>query len=506
MTTAHAEPEPATTGVKSWLALSAAMLGTTVYMLTLTLSGAALPHMQGAFSAAPNQMAWVLTSFIIGTAIMTACSGWLALHFGRTRVFAVSTAGFAAASILCGLSTTLEEALVFRTLQGLFGATLTPLGQAIAIDAFPRRKQGMATAMWSFGGVSGSAIGPYVGGVLVSEYGWPWVFFVNVPLALLACLATLLFVPEIVRAKKSLNWYGFGALAVAITTFQLMLNRGERLDWFSDPEIVIEAAIASLASYLFAIHIITSKSPFFPPLLFRDRNFVFGLFLMFIYGAIVFLQMFLMPVLLQDLGGYGIEDVGGLLGWRAVGLMFGMLLISPISDRIDPRIILVAGFGCLIGSAWAMSDWTVNIRAFDAAAAMFVQGMGGGIAFVPISMMTFSTVPTSARNDGVALFFLTSSLGTATGTALIYNVLTRFMRINHDAMSEVLTPYNELFQQGGMPRLWSLLQRGGLAAMDAEIGRQAAMIAYNNCFYLIALIGLAALPLSIFVRFPKPAR
>jgi MFS transporter, DHA2 family, multidrug resistance protein len=491
-------------GARRWLALSAAMLGTTVYMLTMTLSGAALPHMQGAFSAAPDQMAWLLTSFIIGTTIMTACSGWVAVRFGRTRLYCVSAAGFVISSILCGFSTSLEEALIFRTIQGICGAPLSPLGQAIAIDSFPRRKQGLAVAMWSFGGMAGSAIGPFYAGALIEDYGWPWVFFVNVPLGALAFLAAWAFVPEIETDKaRRFNWFGFIVLVVAICGFELMLNRGEQRDWFDSTEIVLEAAIGGFALYVFAMHLWLSRRPFFDPAILMDRNYAFGLTIIFVYGMICFLQMFLMPILLQDLAGYGIGQVGELLAWRALGSMTGMLVVSQVSDRIDPRIVLVGGFACLIGSAWAMSDWTLEVSAFDVVWAIYIQGMGAAVTYVPISMMAFATLPDRQRNEGMALFFLVTNLGTATGTAIIFNVLSRGMRVNHDSMSEVLTPFNELFKHGGLPGLWNLTSPGGLAAMDAEIGRQAAMIAYNNSFYLIALTALVVLPVAAFVRLPK---
>ncbi|MFO0997215.1 MAG: DHA2 family efflux MFS transporter permease subunit [Alphaproteobacteria bacterium] len=504
MTDAVSVAEYGLPGVKKWLALSATMLGLGVYMLTMTLSGAALPRMQGTFSAAPDQMAWLLTSFVIGTTIMTACSGWIAVRFGRTRFYCIATAGFTLASVLCGLSTSLEEAILFRTLQGVFGAPLLPLGQAIAADSFPPRKQGMAVALWSMGGVCGTIFGPYFGGMLIEEHGWPWVFFVNVPLGVLAFLATAAFVPETKRDEtRHFSWPGFALAATGIAAFQLALNRGQRLDWFDSPEIVIEAAVGVFAIYLFGLHLTHSRRPFFDPTIFRDRNYVFGLAMVFIHGAIIYLQMFLMPILLQDLAGYGIQDVGRILAWRAVGIFSGMLVVSQVSDRIDPRIVFGGGFLCVISSAWSMSLWTMDVRAFDAGLWILMNGMGSAVTYVPISLMGFSTLPKERRNEGMALFYLAQTLGTATGTALIFNVLTRSMRVNHDSMSELLSPYNEMFQHGIASKVWSLAHRGGLAAVDAEISRQASMIAYNNSFYFIALTALLLVPLTAFMRLPS---
>jgi MFS transporter, DHA2 family, multidrug resistance protein len=499
--TSAAMAEGGLPGIKRWLALLATMLGLAVYMLTITLSGAALPHMQGTFSAAPDQMAWLLTSFVIGTTIVTACCGWIAMRIGRTRLYCIAAAGFTVASVLCGFSTSLEEALVYRTLQGMFGAPLSPMGQAIAVDSFPRRQQGMAVALWSMGGVLGTLIGPYAGGILVEEYGWPWVFYVNVPFGVLAFLAAAAFVPEIEKDRfRTFNWYGFTVLAIAITGVQIVLNRGERLDWFDSTEIVAAAAAAAACLYLFVLHLSYARQPFFDPSILADRNYAIGLTMVFIHGAIIYLQLFLMPVLLQSLAGYGVRDVGGMLAFRAAGIATGMIIVSVISDRVDTRLIFLAGFACLIASAWNMSGWTAEVRSFDASLAMFLNGMGSATSYVPLSLLAFSTLAERKRNEGMALFYVAQSLGTATGTAVIYNVLTRSMRVNHDAMSEVLTPYNELFKLGGM---WNLSTPGGLAALDAEIGRQAAMVAYNNSFYLIAIIGLLLLPVAVFLRPPK---
>ncbi|MFO0997761.1 MAG: DHA2 family efflux MFS transporter permease subunit [Alphaproteobacteria bacterium] len=500
-----AEPRTAVLGAaRRWLALAAAMTGSAVYMLSLTISATAIPHMQGAFSAAPDQISWMLTSFIIGTTITTACSGWIASRYGRKRVFVFACGGFTVMSILCGLATSLGQEVLFRTLQGLIGAPLLPLSQAIAIDTFPPEKRGLAISLQGFGAVSGAVIGPYVGGVLVEAYGWPWVFFVYVPLGALAFVASWAFVPEIERDPgRTLSWTGFGLFIVAIATFQLMLNRGERLDWFASSEVIAEAAVAGIAFYAFVLHTAAAREPFFAPQLFRDRNYLIGLFLVFVFGALIFLQMFLVPVLLLEFVGFTMKDVGYVLGWRALGLMASTLAIGPVVDRLDPRLTFVGGFLFMAASAWVMSQWTLEIRPGDVAWANFLQGICSGVAYIPIAVMAFSTLPERLRNDGVALFFLMSNLGTATGTAAIFNFLTRSMRVNRSVITEHLTLYNELFRSGGVPRLWDLHTTGGLAAMDAEVVRQAAIIAYTNSFYLIALVTLAVLPLALFVRLPK---
>ncbi|MFO0997287.1 MAG: DHA2 family efflux MFS transporter permease subunit [Alphaproteobacteria bacterium] len=488
---------------RSWLALMGGAMGTSTYMTALTITGTAIPHMQGAFSAAPDQIAWLLTAFIVGTTIMTACSGWISGRFGLRRFFLIASGGFAVTTVLCGLSSSLIEAVIFRVMQGMFGAPLLPLGQAIAMNAFPSNRQGLATAMWMAFGNVGSIFGPFVGGVLVENYGWPWVFFVTVPLSLIAFAATWLFVFDTERAEPTkFDWIGFGLLSVTIAALETMLSRGERLLWFDSPEIVAEAAIAALAFYLFAIRITSARAPFVPSALFLNRNYVIGSAFYFVHGAVVFLPLFLLPLQLQSLAGYDIMGVGELLTCRGLGFLAGALLVSRLSDRVDPRLILVLGFGCTAVSTWGMSSWTLEVRAFDVIWAGFINGASSSIAYVPLTVIAFWTLPGRYRTQGLGFFYVVSFLGTATGTAIIFNVLTRSMRINHDVLAERLTPYNELFNYAFVPRLWSWSHQGGVAAFDAEIMRQSMMIAYNNSFYLIALTAIVVLPLIVFIRLP----
>ncbi len=489
----------AITGSKRWLAFLAATFGSASQVLTLAVSGGALPYMQGAFSAAPDQMAWVLTSFVIGTTVATAFSGWLATRFGRKRFYLVSAAGFTIATMMCGFATSLSQAVLFRTLQGMFSAPLSPLGQAIVLDCFAREKQGFAVGVWSLGSVSGALIGPYIGGLLVEAHGWPWLFFLTMPASAMAFVMCWAFVPDVPPDRgRHLGFVGFGAIVVAISAMQLALNRGERLDWFDSTEIVIEIAVATIAFYLFVAHTALARRPFVDRSLFVNRNYAIGAALIFVFGALNFLQMFMIPVLLQTLGGYTIVDSGYFLGWRAAGLILSMLILVPVIDRIDVRLSFVGGFLFQVASAWSMSRWTLDIRGTDVAFTIFLQGVCSGIAFIPITMMAFSTLPARLRDDGAAMFFLMMTLGTATGTAAIFNVLTRSIKINREELGAQISVFGSVFRHGAAPH-----PAERLASLDAEVLRQSAMIAYNNSFLLIAVATLAVLPLAVFVRMPK---
>jgi MFS transporter, DHA2 family, multidrug resistance protein len=484
-----------------WLALTAGGFGTAAYMTTITATGTAIPHMQGAFSAAPDQMVWLLTAFLVGTTIVTACVGWLTDRLGARRFFLWSSGGFAVMTVLCGFSTSLEDALLYRTLQGMFGAALLPLGQSIAMDAFPKERQGLATAMWCTVGNIAPTFGPYVGALLVEEYGWSWVFFVTVPLSVGAFAMTWAFVPKGRPARPTrFDWTGFLLLSVVMAAFIVVLSRGERLEWFASTEIVVMTAVAVVAAYGFLVWMMTVRNPFISPGMFRDFNFALGLFIMFASGCLIWLQLFLMPAQLQILAGYDIAAVGELLIYRGGAFVIGALLMGWVADKLDPRVTLAIGFLMTIVSAWGMSIWSTDVRWFDVAWTIALNGMSSSVQYVPLTVLAFRTLPVHYRAEGVALFYVVMSLGTATGTAVIYNVLTRSVKVNHDVLVEHLTPYNELFAYGFIPRAWNIMQPSGLAGLDAEIARQSLMIAYNNCFLLIAVAGLALIPLGFMLR------
>ena len=491
-------------GIRRLMIVLSGVLGSFLYFTTLLTVTIALPHMQGTFSAAPDQVAWLLTSFIIGTTIVITCSGWLAVRFGRKRVFIVSIIGFTVTSLMCGLADSLAEEVIYRTLQGLLGAPLMPLGQAIVIDAFPREKQGLATAIWGMGALSGGVFGPVAGGYLVEAYSWPWIFYLNLPVGLIAFMGTWLFVPEIARDPgRRLDWFGLGVLIAAMTALTLMLNRGERLDWFSSNEILIEAAIAAVAFYVYVAHSFTTRQPFIEPQLFRDRNFILNLFFAAIFGGLVIMPTYLLPVLLQSLGGYSVGLVGLLLAIRMAAYVGCSALLAPFLDRIDPRVVLAIGFVLVAIPTWAMSDWTLEIRVWDVIWTSTMQGIGSGFIYTPVAMMAFSTLPIRLRTEAMVMFHLSLNLASSIGIAGLFYLLVRFSQVSHEVLTTHVSPYNELFRLPQIKELWDLADRSALAAIQSEIARQAEMIAFNNNFLLIALLLVAVIPLIMFVRLPK---
>lgn len=475
--------------------------GAVMFVFAIAAIGMVLPHMQGAFAAAPDQIAWVVTSFIVASTLVMACTGWLCGRFGRRRIYLVSIVGFTASSVLCGLADDLTSEVMARILQGMFGAPLMPLGQAIAMDAFPPERQGFAVSVWTLGAMWGTVLGPLAGGYIVEFLGWPWVFYAIVPMGAVSGLCSWLALPETpLEEGRALDWIGFGAIAVAIGAFTLMLNRGERLDWFASTEIIVAGGLAAVALYVFVIDTMTTRHPFIDTRLLADRNYVVGLLLVFVHGAYNYLPLFALPLLLTEVMGYPLSTIGLVLSTRSIGLAFGVVVMARLVDRVDPRLVILFGFICLIAPQWAMSGWNQDVGWWDISWAMFFQGLGSGVPHVAISAAAVATLPVRLRTEGMSIFHLGMGLGTAIGAALLFNLVARYAQTSHEFLTAHVTPFNEALRSTAPQHAWDLAQRSDLAAISAEIERQATMIAFNNAFFLSAVVGFAVLPLILLLR------
>ncbi len=492
------------TGAAKWLLVISAIVGSTVFEFAWTIVGVALPHMQGEFSATSDQIAWVMTAYVMGSAVAIACVGWLSDRFGRKRMFAFSIAGFTFTLVMCALSATLLEETIWRFMQGVLGAGLIPLGQAITIDAFPGDKQGQATALWGSGVVLGGIMGPVIGGVIVEYYSWPWIFWLNVPIGIIALVGVVFFIPEIEsEPDRAMDWFGLILLITGLGALQVMLNRGERLDWFESPEIILEAVIAVTTLYLFVARSYTTHTPFFRPQLFSDRNFIVGQLFIAGNGALSILPLVLLPLLLQNVGGYPAISAGGLIIYRGIGLIIGLTLVGRITSLIDPRHILATGFLVMALSGWGMSQWTVEVSAWEVIWTNTLQGFASGFIYVQITALTFSTLPPKFRTEGFAVFHTVFFSGSAFGVAGIVFVHTRSAQTSHAVLSEYVTPFRELFNYAFIPEQWDINTLSGLASVQAELARQAAMIAYNHTFFIISLMSLLIIPLVFLYTNPN---
>jgi MFS transporter, DHA2 family, multidrug resistance protein len=479
------------------------MLATIMQALDTTIANVALPHMQGSLSATQEQISWVLTSYIVAAAIMTPPTGFLAGRFGRKRVFLVAVAGFTFTSLLCGMAQTLPEMVIFRLLQGLFGAALVPLSQAVLLDSYPREQHGSAMALWGVGVMVGPILGPTLGGYLTEFYNWRWVFLINLPFGLLAFLGILSFVPETKRDReRPFDMFGFAMLSLGIGALQLMLDRGETKDWFGSTEIIIEACVAGLGLYLFLVQMLTAERPFLEARLFKDRNLVVGLMFIFIVGIVLLATLALMPPFLQGLMGYPVLTTGLVLAPRGIGTMIAMIVVGRIVGRIDARILIAAGLTLTALSLWEMADFTTDVSQWTIIRTGVVQGLGLGLIFVPLSAVTFATLAPELRTEATGLFSLLRNLGSSIGVSIVTALLTQYTQINHAEIGGHINPFNPMMAQ--LPPLLDPSTPQGIAALNELVTQQAATIAYLNDFRLMMYVVLAALPLLFLLR--RPAR
>jgi DHA2 family multidrug resistance protein len=480
-----------------------AMAATLMQALDGTIANVALPYMQGGLAATADQITWVLTSYITAAAILTAPVGFLAARFGRRAVFLVSVGGFTAASVLCGAAQSLPQMVVFRLLQGAFGAALVPLSQSTMLDIYPPAQRGSAMAIWGMGVMVGPILGPTLGGWLTESWNWRWVFYVNLPFGILAFLGLMVFLPkDRGNAGRGFDWLGFGVLALGIGALQIMLDRGELLAWFGSTEIIVEAVLAGLGIYLFLVHLALAPRPFIPPRIFRDRNFAAGLGIMFAVGAILFSTAALLAPYLQTLGDYPVFTAGLAMAPRGLGTMAAMFMAGRLAARFDPRLVMLGGILLLSWTLWTMMHWTPDVSMTTLVTTTVLQGMGLGFVFIPLNLVAFATLDPALRTDGTALISLLRNLGSAIGISAMAALLTRNTQAMHADLAANISPLNRLFELPAIHRFWDFTTAGGAAALNAEVTRQASIIAYGNDFYLLMLLALAMLPLLPLMRRP----
>ncbi|MCX7361612.1 MAG: DHA2 family efflux MFS transporter permease subunit [Alphaproteobacteria bacterium] len=476
------------------------MLATIMQALDTTIANVALPYMQGSLSATIDQISWVLTSYIVAAAIMTPVTGFLAERFGRKRLFLVSVVGFTVASVLCGLATSLPEMVMFRLLQGVFGAPLVPLSQSVLLDSYPKERHGSAMAMWGMGVMVGPILGPTLGGWLTEAYNWRWVFYINVPIGIATFLGLSAYLSESAEAKPRFDWTGFLTLSISIGALQMMLDRGEQIDWFSSTEIVVEAVLAGLAFYLFLAHTLTVDKPFIDPHIFKDRNFAIGMAFIFIVGIILLASLALITPYLQNLMGYPVVDAGLVLAPRGIGTMVAMMIVGRLINRVDPRLLL--GFGLVTTAAvlWEMTGFTPDVSEGTLIRTGVLQGMGLGFMFVPLSTITFSTLAPGFRTQATALYSLIRNIGSSIGISIVIFLLTRNTQLMHAELAGHVTPFNDALHIGGAAQFWNPATLAGRLALNGEVTRQASIIAYVDDFKLMMIVALVALPLVLLLR------
>jgi DHA2 family multidrug resistance protein len=480
------------------------MMATVMQVLDTTIANVALPHMQGSLSATQDQITWVLTSYIVASAIMTPATGWLVGRWGRKKIFLLSIAGFTSASFLCGIAQSMEEMVIFRLLQGVFGAALVPISQSTLFDINPPEKHGSAMALWGMGIMIGPILGPTLGGYLTEYYDWRWVFYINLPIGILSFLGISIYLPDTARENRPFDISGFICLSFTLASLQLMLDRGEQVDWFSSIEIWIYVAVMCGAFWIFLVHVRTAIDPFLTLSIFKDLNFVAGLILIFFVGVVLLATMALLPPYMQNIMGYQVVDVGILMAPRGVGTMIAMMIVGKLTNKVDARAMILLGLSLTAISLWEMAEFNTFVPEFNIIRSGVTQGLGIGFIFVPLSTVAFATLPPNLRTEGASLFSLLRNLGSSIGVSYVTALLSQNTQINHSYLGESITE-TSLFQALSMlPDAQQILSPTGLGLINTEVTKQAATIAYLNDFKLMMWLTLAIIPLLFFLR--KPTR
>jgi len=480
------------------------MLATIMQALDTTIANVALPHMQGSLQAAQDQITWVLTSYIVAAAIATPLTGWLTGRYGRRAVFLGSIVGFTVASALCGMAGSLWQIVLARLLQGLFGAALVPLSQAVLLDINPREKVGQAMAVWGAGIMIGPILGPMLGGWLTEAYDWRWVFYINLPVGLLAWWGLWRYLPESKPGGEKLDVFGFATLSIAIGALQLFLDRGQQLDWFGSAEIVLEVAVAVAAFAFFVAHTWTATGvSFFDRALLKDRNFVTGLFFAFIVGMILYGTMALLPTFLQSLMDYPVVYTGIVTAPRGIGTMLAMIIVGRILQKVDVRLVMGVGFALIAVALWQMTGMTLQMDSRLVIVSGFIQGLGVGFTFVPLSTAAFATLPARLRHDGTPVFSLLRNIGASVGISIVQALLAVNAAGAHERLAESIYPNNPIL--GTLPSALDPSTAAGLELLNGELTRQATLIAYLADFRVMMAMAILAIPLLLLIRRPRAA-
>jgi DHA2 family multidrug resistance protein len=500
----HAAHPVAVPGLRRNMVTICAMTATIMQALDTTIANVALPYMQGSLSASQDQINWVLTSYIVAAAIMTAPVGWIANRFGRKRIFILCSAGFTLASVMCGLAQDITQMVLFRLLQGVFGAALVPLSQAVMLDTYALHERAKAMAIWGMGVMMGPIMGPSLGAWLTETYSWHWVFFVNLPFGIVTVVGLLVFMDETkLDSKLQFDWFGFAALAIGIGALQLALDRGEQLDWLNSPEIVLELIISVVGFYYFFAHSFTTDRPFIQFAIFKDKNFATACIFMVVIGVVLFSTMALASPLFQNAFGYPILTAGLLLATRGSGTFVAMMLVSRLMKYFEAKILIATGLSLIAVTLFDMTGWTADTQVKTIVINSIIQGFGLGLVFVPLTTAAFMTLPNQLRTDGTSMLTLIRNVASSIGISIVIAQLTSGTTRVHAVLAEHITPFNNALQMPNVASTINLQTDIGRAMMDGILYAQAQIISFSQDFELVVLVTLCAIPLVFIMGSTK---
>ncbi len=513
-TDASAPPRP----VNPWLVAIAVMAATFMEILDTTVVNVSLPHIAGDLSATIDESTWALTSYLVANAVVLPLAGWLSHQFGRKRLLMASVGGFTLSSLLCGLAPSLPFLVVFRIIQGTTGGALQPLSQAVLLEAFRPEDRGKAMGFWGLGIVVAPIFGPVLGGWLTDSYSWRWVFYINLPVGIVALVMMQMFIFDpayIRRSGERVDWTGIGYLALGIGALQVFLDKGQEDDWFASRFITMLAIVSVVTLAALIVHELRVAHPVVDLRVFRERTYATGVFLMTVVGFVLYGSLVLLPILLQTLLGYPALQAGIAMAPRGVGSFIAMPIVGLTVGRIDARRLLAAG---IVGGATTLF-WlgALNLQAgyWDVFWPQFVQGVSLSLLFVPLTTITMDPIPRESMGNATSIFNLMRNIGGSLGIAMATTVLARRQQIHTSVLGAHVDPYSpqaraflEQLRQAFVARGADLATaaRQAQAAAWGLVQRQASMLSFTDVFRMMALLFVALLPLLFLMRTPRAGR
>ena len=498
-----ARPEDISAGQRAVLTIGI-MLATGLQFIDGTIVAVVLTHMQGSLSVTQEQIAWVATAYLVTAAMFMPVAGWLAGYFGRRRMLLVGVFLFTVLSATSGTTDALEQIVPLRILLGLCGAILVPLSQAAMLDIYPREKHGMAMALWGIATTLGPAVTPMMAGYFAETYSWRWAFYSILPFGALSFVIMLAMLPEGIRQRgRRFDMTGFLLLVAAVAALQLMINRGEREDWFESPEIWIEAAVAVAGFYMFIVHVALVKQPFLNLALLRDRNYVGGLLLVLLTGPTQYATVVIMPLMVQVAYGYPILTAGIIMTPRGVATILSMAMAGWLMPRMDSRVIMIIGFIMLIAANYLVAFFGAEVGFWQVMIASFGQGIGMGFTLVPLTTIAYSTLSPALRPEAAAFFNLARGLSGAMSVAIIIAILSRSTQTTRSFLVKFINPVRELLHGADAPLMWDTEAISGLAALNLEVNHQAMLVGFQNSFLIMMAVPAAGLLLTLLLGKPK---
>ncbi|WP_298437708.1 DHA2 family efflux MFS transporter permease subunit [Geobacter sp.] len=501
--------------VNKWLITITVMLPTIMEIVDTSVANVALPHMQGSLNAGTDEITWVLTSYLVSNAVVLPMTGWFSRLFGRKRFLITCISLFTAASFLCGAAPNLATLILFRVIQGAAGGALIPSSQAILLETFPPHERGMANAIFGIGAMFGPIIGPALGGWITDNLNWRWIFYINIPIGIIAVIMATYFIfdpPYLRRARVAIDWWGLAFLTVGLGALQIVLDKGQQDDWFNS-SFIVACSVLSVVTLLALVYVeLKHEHPIINLRLFKDLSFSAGNFVMFMIGFCLYSSIMLIPLFLQTLMGYDATLAGMVLAPGGVATLITMPFVGVIISKYDGRKVVLAGL--LIGAAsmFLMQRFTLEASYWDFVWPRVILGVGLAMLFVPLTTVTLASIPREEMGNATGMFNLLRNIGGSVGIAAAATLLARYAQFYQNVLVGNVSAFDPLTRQRLEVMQQAMVMRGvdgataekkALAALYGIVQRQAGMLAYNHIFWIVGLTFLGVIPLLLLLRRPK---